>query len=117
MSGLAETLAALDSPDGWFTHVAGAPSGDGWVRVADMSLTPPEGWFDGLAVLGTALRVVPEEELATLREVVAPELVGLLMPIFETVRRWAPHGTAGMWGSLADGIAADALAAAMSGAS
>lgn len=166
---LAETLAALDAPDGWFTHVAGEPSGDGWVRVADIVAGPdliegwldelllheakghrdvaasylsawlagaiaepvaaaidlhrcawpvtadnlavrrhPEGWFDALAVLGGERRA-GAGDVAALRQLVAAELVALLSPIFEVVRRWAPYGTAGMWGSVADGIAADAL--------
>jgi hypothetical protein len=171
---LGDVLAALDPSDGWFTHVAGMPTGDGWVSVDDLVTDPtlvegwleqlldgeanghrdvaasylaawlagsiaepvaaalhlhqcawpvipgnlavhrhPDGWFDGLAVAGTELRRV-DGDIAVLRQAVADELVALLSPIFETVRRWAPYGTSGMWGSLADGIAADAVQRARS---
>ncbi len=166
---LAETLAALDAPDGWFTLVAGEPSGDRWVRVAELVADPrllegwlddlltgeakghrdvaasyltgwlagaiadpvaaavqlhrcawpvtpdnlvvrrhPDGWVDGLAVLGPELRVAGDDR-AELRDRVAGELVALLSPIFEVARSWAPYGTFGMWGALADSVAADAL--------
>lgn len=167
---LAETLAALQPPNGWFTHVAGEPAGDRWVLVEDVVAGPalverwleelldgsahghrdvagsylaawlagaiaepvvaalqlhrcawpvtadnlalrrhPEGWFDGLAVLRPELRVVADDDVAPLRELVAAELAALLAPIFDVVHAWAPYGRSGMWGSLADGIAADAL--------
>jgi hypothetical protein len=68
----------------------------------------PDGWFDALAVLGTERRE-GADDVAALRQLVAAELVALLSPIFQVVRGWAPYGTPGMWGSVADGIAADAL--------
>lgn len=174
---LAETLAALQTPGGWFTLVAGEPSGDRWIRVEDIVAGPalverwledllrrsaqghrdvaasylaawlagavaepvaaalqlhqcawpvtaenlalrrhPDGWFDGLAVLGTEVRVVADDDdVAPLRELVAAELAALLAPTFDVVHAWAPYGRPGMWGSLADRIASDALQRARDG--
>jgi ferric iron reductase protein FhuF len=167
---LAETLAALDPPGRWFTHVAGDPSGDAWVGVAAIVADPSiverwlddllagqarghrdvaasylagwfsgsigepvaaaidlhrcawpvtadnlavrrhrDGWFDGLAVLGPDLLVVPDDDVAQLRAQVADELVALLTPIYAVMRAWAPYGSFGMWGSLADGLASGAM--------
>lgn len=80
-----------------------------------------EGWFDGIAVRSTRLWVLPGDpdaghpesdvvdDLAALRSVLAAELVEVITPIFAAVRRRAPFGIRGMWGSLADGIVATAL--------
>ena len=81
----------------------------------------PDGWFDGIAVRSTCVRVLPGdpdagdpdaevvEDDAALREVVADELVALAAPIFAAVRQRAPFGMTGMWGHFVDAIAAGAL--------
>lgn len=81
----------------------------------------PDGWFDGIAVRTTRIRVLPGdrdagdpdvevvEDDATLREIVADELVALAAPIFAAVRQRAPFGMPGMWGNFVDGIAAGVL--------
>lgn len=80
-----------------------------------------DGWFDGIAVRTTRIRVLPGDPDAddpnaevvegdgALREVVADELVALAAPIFAAVRQRAPFGMPGMWGNFVDGIAQGAL--------
>jgi hypothetical protein len=80
-----------------------------------------EGWFDGIAVRGARLRVLPTDRDAgaagvevvaspeRLRAVLAEELTGVTTTIFTAVRRRAPFGLRGMWGNLVDGITAGAL--------
>jgi hypothetical protein len=82
----------------------------------------PGGWFDGLAVRRPVLwvlagdpaaldldsKVVPD--VAALRSQVARGLVGVLGPLFDTLRARAPVGLPAMWGAVADAIASGALA-------
>lgn len=84
----------------------------------------PGGWFDGLAVRPPALWVLPDDpaagdpdvhvvrDVAALHGRVAAGLVGVLGPLFGLLRGRARVGTPGMWGAVADAIAATALAQA-----
>jgi hypothetical protein len=91
---------------GWLGLVLVEPPAAAWAldgRVwslapGDLAVRPhPLGWFDGYAARG-GLRPV---DVATL----ADELVALLTPVFAAVRARLPYGLAGMWGSVADGLA------------
>jgi hypothetical protein len=85
-----------------------------WVHQHD------DGWFDGLAVDGVlrVLRDDPEagapgtltaDGIDELRQVLAADIVAVATALFAEIRRLAPVGTGGMWGLLADGVAAAAL--------
>lgn len=83
-----------------------------WVRVHD------EGWTDGVAISAHVL-VLADDPAAgrTDVEVVASiealtttameHLAALVTPLFAEVRARAPYGLRGMWGALADAMAAD----------
>lgn len=78
-------------------------------------------WFDGLAVFGNAVFVLSDDpdadnpaatvvaDMNRMRERIARELGDLLSPVFRAIRTHAGYGVAGMWGGVADGIAADLL--------
>jgi hypothetical protein len=77
-----------------------------------------EGWYDGLAVHGVPVRVLPDDEwqpaadvrvsadVESLRDELAVDVVAILGPIFAGIRRRAPFGQRGMWGMTADAIVA-----------
>lgn len=83
-----------------------------------------EGWFDGLAVLAPDVRMLSSDPDAghphavsfdrvdPLRAVLIDEIVGLAGRLFAEVRARAPYGMRGMWGALADGLAASLVHAA-----
>jgi hypothetical protein len=78
-----------------------------------------EGWFDGVAIGGDVM-VLPDDpaagtpgtttvaDLTTLTRRTVGGLVAVLGPLFAAVRARAPYGLRGMWGAVADAIAADA---------
>jgi hypothetical protein len=75
-----------------------------------------DGWFDGIAVRASSLRVLPGDPDAgadhvevvggadALRALLADDLVAVVAPVFTAIRRRAPFGIRGMWGNLADGV-------------
>lgn len=91
------------------------------------------GWFDGLAVGGSTLWVLGDDVdaavvagadaggpaatlVATFEQLtarVADDLVATVDPIFHMIRRLAPFGRRGMWGSLADSLTGRALTQAL----
>ena len=92
------------------------------IEAADLAVRQsPEGWFNGIALRSTRVRVLPDDpdadhpdvevvaDEATLRTVLVEELVPLLTSIFAALRTRAPYGIRGMWGNFADGIAHAAL--------
>jgi hypothetical protein len=80
-----------------------------------------DGWVDGVVIADGALTVGPDDPAAQVRGVrvvddpgerrrlVAGEIRSLAAPIFDAVRALVPYGRAGMWGSLADGLAGSTL--------
>lgn len=90
--------------------------------VANLAVRRNEaGWFDGLAILGPAVYLLPHDPAAgadaavvlpdapTLHRTVAAELTAVLDGMFAAIRRLGPFGLAGMWGQLADSVASAAL--------
>jgi hypothetical protein len=82
------------------------------------------GWFDGIAVLEPDIRMlrgdpgvghrhaVPFDRVDELRSALVDEIVELAGRLFAAVRARAPYGVRGMWGALADGLAARFVRAA-----
>jgi hypothetical protein len=83
-----------------------------------------EGWFDGIAVLAPDVRMLSSDPDAhhphavsfgrvdQLRSVLIDETVELAGRLFSEIRARAPYGVRGMWGALADGLAATLVHAA-----
>lgn len=87
----------------------------------------PGGWFDGLAVAASTMRVLADDPRAgaddveirgdadELRHELACDAVAVLTPLFAAVRSLAPFGLRGMWGAAADGLGSGAAYAAFRG--
>ncbi len=92
----------------WLAEVLAGPAAAAFRRdgrvwsldAPDLAVRPHDsGWFDGLAVVRGELRPVDAGAFAD-------AMVGLLEPVFAAVRARLPYGLSGMWGSLADCLAA-----------
>jgi hypothetical protein len=89
-----------------------AAAGSTWLHMHD------EGWIDQVATAAPVL-VLPAdtaahradvevvEDLDALVALAIEHLVGVVAPVFAAVRARAPYGLRGMWGALADSIAAE----------
>lgn len=118
---VAGTLVGLVAP-ALLTARRGIPVSLGAVAVH----RDPGGWIDQVAVLAHEVRVLPDDPDAArpdtivldrpddLIDAIADDLVATLTPVFALVRRVAPFGRSGMWGSTADeiGVVATRLARA-----
>ena len=93
---------------GWLAGVLALPAVATWRRAGTVWALDPAGlavrphaggWFDGLAV-------APGPLVARDASGLARDLVALLDPLFAAIRARLPYGTAGMWGQVADLLAA-----------
>jgi len=78
-----------------------------------------DGWFDGVALEADVLVLADDpmvgragtiavDDRAQLTHLTVERLAAVLGPLFASVRARAPYGVRGMWGAVADSIAADA---------
>lgn len=93
----------------------------GWPLVVDRLWVHrhDDGWFDGVAVEGATVWVLPDDpdrgdesaavlDSEELDRAVGAQIVAVLTELFAAIRRQAPYGLRGMWGATADGLASTA---------